>query len=113
LYKPKGMALHLRNSVEYRSHVSIVNTDCAHDRLNLSVQGYLDLSQSYHSSGTGVIIAHADRHKWRHTLVNDAYPLETDAPVPVIVGAALPPINDLNGFAFDVDDIEANEPMVS
>jgi hypothetical protein len=59
--------------------------------------------------------------------VNDAYPLEIDAPVPVMVGAALeidapvpvmvgaalPPINDLDGFAFDDDDIEANKPTVS
>jgi hypothetical protein len=100
LYKPKGMALHLRNSVECRAHVSFANTDRAHDRLNLSVQGYVDLSQSYHTSGTGVIIAHADTHKRRRTLVNNAW-------------AALPPINDMNGFAFDDDDIEANEPTVS
>ena len=107
------MALHIRNSVECRGYVSFANTDRAHDRLNLSVQGYVDLSQSYHSSGTGVIIAHVDTHKRRRTLVNDAYPLAIEAPVPAIVGAALPLINDMDGYAFDDDDIEANAPTVS
>jgi hypothetical protein len=51
LYNPKGMALHLRNSVECRGHISFENIDRAHDRLNLSVQGYVDLSQSYHLDG--------------------------------------------------------------
>jgi hypothetical protein len=45
--------------------------------------------------------------------VNDAYPLKLSAPVPVIVGAALLLINDLDGYAFDDDDIEANAPTVS
>jgi hypothetical protein len=45
--------------------------------------------------------------------VNDAYPLAIEAPMPVIVGAALPLINDMDGYAFDDNDIEANEPTVS
>ena len=64
-------------------------------------------------SYTGVTLTHTDTSKrHRSTLVNDAYPLAEDPPIPAIVGVVLP-VNELNGFTFDDDDMHNKKPTVS